>query len=82
MIDNCTTCNGLGFVYDIQQDRGWVHSRIRADACPACAVAAEIEYIEWKRHGSAQLTLDLETDTGADLPENVLDLRKARSGRQ
>ena len=69
----CAICNGSGFIYDRQRE---------VDACPACAVAAEIEYIEWKRHGPAQLTLDLKTDTGADLPENVLDLRQARSDRQ
>ena len=69
----CAICNGLGFVYDRQR---------RLDACPACAAAAEIEYMEWKRHGPAQLTLDLKAETGADLPENVLDLRQARHGRQ
>ena len=69
----CAICSGLGFIYDRQR---------RLDACPACAVAAEIDYIEWKRHGPAQLTLDLKTDIGPDLPENVLDLRQARRGRQ
>lgn len=69
----CATCNGSGFIYDRQRE---------LDACPACAVAAEIEYMEWKRHGPAQLTLDLKADTRSDLPENVLDLRQARSDRQ
>ena len=69
----CTICNGSGFIYDRQRE---------LDACPACAVAAEIDYIEWKRHGPAQLSFDLETDTGPDLPENVLDLRQARHNRQ
>jgi len=92
MIDNCTTCNGLGFVVNPQMKIYGVKFKNvhingvpinkSVDACPACAVAAEIEYMEWKRHGPAQLSFDLKTDTGPDLPENVLDLRQARRGRQ
>ena len=63
----CLNCRGLGFV----------NNKNGIDACSSCAFLAEIEYVEWKRHGPAQLTLDLEKDPRPNLPENVLDMREA-----